>query len=315
MTDFLLDLAGLSLGGAAVIVLLLLLGRLTRGRYSARWRCWAWALLCLRLAIPLSLPALPQLQAPIQVPAPADTVLYAYQPPAEAAPPSAPTGTEGSAAPLPTQGGWESPAPAPSPPGEAGTPAPEEGGFTLSLGQVLFALWLAGAVGVLGWNLIAHLRFCRWRRRWTSPEEDPEVLSEYRALTNGLRRPPALRAAGQLGAPMLTGLARPVILLPDPPPRGDALRYALLHELTHLRRRDIWLKALALWVTALHWFDPLMWVMARAVERDTELACDEAVVRALPPEERGAYGRAILDTVAALSRKREDGEDGKERLI
>ena len=205
--------------------------------------------------------------------------------------------------------------PIPSPPGEAGTPAPVAEGFTLSLGQALFALWLAGAVGILGWNLVGHLRFCRWRRRWTSPEEDPEVLSEYRALTNGLRRPPALRTAGQLGAPMLTGLARPVILLPDPPPRGDALRYALLHELTHLRRRDIWLKALALWVTALHWFDPLMWVMARAVERDTELACDDAVVRALPPEERGAYGRAILNTVAALSRKREDGEDGKERLI
>ena len=134
-----------------------------------------------------------------------------------------------------------------------------------------------------------------------------EVEERIRNLFRRHRRPPALRRRGQLAAPMLTGAVRPVILLPDPPPGGAALRYGLLHELTHLRRRDIWLKALALWVNALHWFDPMMWVMARAVERDTELACDEAVVRALPPEDRGAYGRTILDTVAALSQKREDG--------
>ena len=95
-----------------------------------------------------------------------------------------------------------------------------------------------------------------------------------------------------------------VILLPDPPPRGDGLRYALLHELTHFRRRDIWLKALALWVTALHWFNPLVWVMARAVERDTELACDEAALKALPAGERAAYGRTILSAAERLGGRR-----------
>ena len=74
----------------------------------------------------------------------------------------------------------------------------------------------------------------------------------------------------------------------------------LLHELTHFRRRDIWLKTISLWVNALHWFNPLMWYMVRLVERDTELACDEDTLRRLPQDAYSAYGQTILAAVARL---------------
>jgi len=70
--------------------------------------------------------------------------------------------------------------------------------------------------------------------------------------------------------------------------------------LTHFNRRDIWLKSLALLVNAVHWFNPLMWYMTRLVERDTELACDEAALKKLPAEEHGGYGTTILDAVERL---------------
>ena len=79
-----------------------------------------------------------------------------------------------------------------------------------------------------------------------------------------------------------------------------ALRYSILHELTHFKRRDIWLKTLALLVNAIHWFNPFMWYMTRLVERDTELACDEAALKLLPVEEHKAYGTTILDAVERL---------------
>ena len=53
MTDFLFYLGALSLGGGLVGLILMATGLLTRSRYAARWRCWGWLLLCLRLAIPL----------------------------------------------------------------------------------------------------------------------------------------------------------------------------------------------------------------------------------------------------------------------
>ena len=44
----------------------------------------------------------------------------------------------------------------------------------------------------------------------------------------------------------------------------------------------------------IHWFNPLVWLMAAAIERDTELACDEASLTQLPQAEHAAYGRTIL---------------------
>ena len=75
----------------------------------------------------------------------------------------------------------------------------------------------------------------------------------------------------------------------------------LLHELTHYKRHDIAFKALVLWVCALHWFNPAVWLMRRAVERDLELACDDAALRVLPEDERAAYGNTVLQ--AATGKK------------
>lgn len=94
MNRFLLDLAALSLGGGAVVLLLLLAARLTRGRYAARWRCTAWLLLSLRLAVPFPLlPHLGPAEAPVQLTVPSNPVVFTYsppvsQPPAASSPPS-----------------------------------------------------------------------------------------------------------------------------------------------------------------------------------------------------------------------------------
>lgn len=102
---------------------------------------------------------------------------------------------------------------------------------------------------------------------------------------------------------MLAGLFRTVLLLPEDTPQGDELRFSLLHELTHYKRRDIWLKSLALLANVIHWFNPCMWYMVRLVERDTELACDEAALHRLPAEDHAAYGRTILNAVERLKLK------------
>ena len=296
--DLLLELAGVSLGGGGVILLLLLLTRLTGGRYAARWRCWAWVLLGLRLALPFSLlPERAAPNAPIVLSAPENAVLYRAAPTVPAQ-----TGLQVPAA--------SSPVPATNPPemepdrGVQTAPAAPKAtqtAFSLTLGDVLLGVWLLGAVGVLVWDGAAHLRFCRYLRRWSASTEDPQLLREYQWLGERLklRRMPQLRACAGLTVPMLAGVFRPVLLLPEDFPPGEARCYSLLHELTHYRRRDIQLKTLMVWVCALHWFNPAVWLMARAVERDTELACDEGALKWLSRSERAAYGRAILQAAAA----------------
>lgn len=299
MMAFLTRMAGVSLGGGAVIVLLLVLCQVTRGRYGARWRCWAWLLLALRLAIPLPLMPEGKTYAPIQIQVPPDRVLYhataAPQPTSPAS--SQPVQTAAPSA-MPAQSAHEP---------ESQTPVhTQETGSTITAGSVLMTLWLVGGVAVLGYNLIAHLRFRRYLARWCRPVEEADTVRLFNGLCDSLslHRRPRLRLCPGLAVPMLAGLFRPVLLLPEEGMEGDSLGYALLHELVHYRRRDIWFKTLVLWINAVHWFNPLVWLMVRAVERDTELACDEGALKYLPTEEHAAYGKAILQAVAALRKEK-----------
>lgn len=297
MTDFLFHLGALSLGGGLVGVALMAAGLFTRYRYAARWRCWGWLFLCLRLAIPLpfSFPNL-QLHAPIQLSAPnlerptelPFTAGRPFQNVVQS--PVSPTGS--------------SDGESTSPPifSSQGSTAVQNTKPTIYVSQIILAVWVLGAAGILIWNLTAHSRLKRFLKRWASPVQDYQILSLYNAMGDelGLDRRPRLMTCPALSAPMLAGLIHPVLLLPEQPLSPKELEYALLHELTHYRRRDIWLKALSLWVRAVHWFNPLVWLMDRAIERDTELSCDEALLRRLPKEEHAAYGKTILSAVERL---------------
>ena len=303
MEEILLTLGALTLGGSAAVLLLAWAGRSTRARYGAKWRCWGWLLLCLRLAVPLPFVFRGETRAPIQVDVP--------NPPAVTQPaePNPPGNTSTPALPNIPQGGQTQPAPSggssavTSP--TAPDPAPPEEDREFDLSFVLLAVWLAGAAVMLVRNGAAHLRVLRWLGRWASPVEDWDAVEAFNHLGDQLhlhRRPRLLVCQG-LKVPMLAGAFRPAILLPQGKITGEELGFSLLHELTHYRRGDIWLKTLAMWVNALYWFNPLMWLMIYLVERDTELACDEDALRRLSPEDYRAYGQTILAAVARLQRR------------
>ncbi len=306
MNQILLTLGGLTLGGSAAVILLALLGRNPKSHYGARWRCWAWLLLCLRLAVPLPLLSLLQTAAPIQVDLP--------NPPAVTHPQPQPGGGqsgEQAEPPAGEQNNQHQPGPAGGTasaqlsPADPVQPQQREERPAFSTARILLAVWLAGAAVMLVWSTWAHMQFLSYLRRWAAPVTEPAAVQAFNQLGDqlGLDRRPQLLVCQGLKVPMLAGLLRPALLLPRGSMTGEELGLSLLHELTHYRRRDIWLKTLAMWVNALHWFNPLAWYLVRLVERDTELACDEAALRRLPPELYSAYGQTILAAVARLEEK------------
>lgn len=270
-----------SLSTALVILLLLLLGPLLEKRYVPRWRYWAWLVVAVRLLLPVN----------FSLPEP----LVELTPPEFTA---APVGTPGTA---PTPAATVQSTPVPSSPRPVLTPRPapvppvasdiDESASFPSLYQILPWVWAAGVLGVVLWNLVGWLRFRRWIKRWAVLEPSPEASARAAELSPV---PVRLLHCPGLSGPMMTGLFRPTVLLPDPPPEGETLAFVLLHELTHFRRRDIWYKTLLLLAAAVHWFNPLVWLMLRAAEGDLERACDADVLRALPPEARDPYASAIL---------------------
>ena len=103
-------------------------------------------------------------------------------------------------------------------------------------------------------------------------------------------------AAG-LASPCLFGLFRPAIYL-TPGLNETEKEHVLAHEYTHFRHGD---HAWAVWrgvCLALHWYNPLVWLAAYLSRRDCELACDEGAVKLLGEERRADYGRTLVGLVA-----------------
>ncbi len=166
------------------------------------------------------------------------------------------------------------------------------------LEQALTCLWLAGAGLFSVYYLAGTWHFSRKARRWSRCASE-DALHVYEAVRQkmGLKKVPPLRLSTAVDSPMVIGLFRPCLLLPEETPEVQALTFILRHELTHYRRRDLWYKLALLTANALHWFNPLVWLLRREAERDLELTCDDAVVAGRDEGERRAYSEALLGSI------------------
>lgn len=276
-------LAELSLAGSLLALVVLAATRLLRGKISRAAAYYLWLLVLLRLVIPLGLPGtgldLPQPHQSAAVENDYRQALQGQQESVSAPETSAPeTVTSPAAAESPVE----------TAPQEDPQPA-------VSWSQVVFWVWLAGAGVSLGWPVLSYLRFCRVLRRTCLPPqpEDQQVLNNLCP-----RHPPALWCSSAVSTPMLAGLFRPAILLPreayGSQGAGEELAHILRHELTHYRRLDILYKWAVTVVTALHWFNPLMYLIRRRIARACELACDEGAVKGMNAQERTRYSQTLL---------------------
>lgn len=128
------------------------------------------------------------------------------------------------------------------------------------------------------------------------------LIAVYAATLIGIRK--AEPAGGRtyvsdrVKAPAVFGILKPRIVLPA---GAAADRFTLLHEEAHIRRLDNLWRLIAVFITAVHWFDPFAWVFLKAFLSDIELACDESVISKLGGEERKDYARALLKSAEERS--------------
>ena len=123
---------------------------------------------------------------------------------------------------------------------------------------LLSIIWLAGAAAVLLRNILSYRDVLRGITRAGVPlAEGPEREQLDRCLAGcGLRRRVRLYRSAAVDTPLLAGVFRPVVVLPDTALSAENLRYIFAHELTHCRRNDLAYKWLAVLACALHWFNP-----------------------------------------------------------
>ncbi len=173
--------------------------------------------------------------------------------------------------------------------------------------ELLWMPWLAGALVLLVRKIIAYQSFVKYIKAGCEAVAKP-ILLDLLALEGeraGVRRPIELYGNSQASSPMLLGYFRPCIILPDPELPGEDFLCTVRHELCHYRRRDLLYKWLVQITVCLHWFNPLVHMMGREINRACELSCDEAVVWSLDEKGRRAYGDTLLRAVAPKKNSRE----------
>jgi beta-lactamase regulating signal transducer with metallopeptidase domain len=158
------------------------------------------------------------------------------------------------------------------------------------LGVVSICLILRG--------LLIHIRFA-YRLRSCRELNDTRVIDLLlrECDSMGVGRRPLLREVPFLETPAVFGLFRKTICLPlnltDTLSDQD-FRWILRHELAHLRRRDIPISVLASLAVAFHWFNPLVWLVARRLRTAMEAAADRLAVQGSSPSELSVYGELLL---------------------
>lgn len=157
----------------------------------------------------------------------------------------------------------------------------------------MLLVWLVCAILLAAYFVIGYTCMVR-RFRGTRLAPQPSIdalLDRFR-----FSRDPRICVSNSRRAPLTFGVFRPTVLLPEDLPIGDTqFQLVLAHELAHIRRKDCLRKLLLTVCLCLYWWNPLVWMMVWLANRDMELACDEAVLRALGPDCKKAYALTLLD--------------------
>lgn len=294
METFLLNLLKTSLLGSLAILAMLVLKPLWRERYRAKTRCWLWLALAVFLLLPIDFSVK---NAPVQAEPPKDYTLFV------GTDKTAIQSTDNLFGDMAEKSG-QSPAAVRDTIIQRPVTNPEQKTTRyIPVTTILFYGYLAGAAAFLLYQGVSYAHFRRTVRRW----KRDVARADYAAMLSNTARDlgvsaPEMIVCEAISTPAVTGLLRPRLLLPHERYDVQELRYILRHELCHLKRRDMLFKLVLLAANAMHWFNPVVYLMLRQADEDIELACDSAATDGLDRAERAAYSRTLLAAVQSSVR-------------
>ena len=294
METFLLNLLKTSLLGSLAILAMLVLKPLWRERYRAKTRCWLWLALAVFLLLPVDFSVK---NAPVQAAPPKDYTLFVGTDKTTI------QSTDNLFGDMAEKSG-QSPAQVRDTIIQRPVTNPEQKTTRyIPVTTILFYGYLAGAAAFLLYQGVSYALFRRTVRRW----KRDVARADYAAMLSDTARDlgvsaPEMIVCEAISTPAVTGLLRPRLLLPHEHYDVQELRYILRHELCHLKRRDMLLKLVLLAANAMHWFNPVVYLMLRQADEDIELACDSAATDGLELPERAAYSRTLLAAVQSSVR-------------
>lgn len=176
--------------------------------------------------------------------------------------------------------------------------------LTTTFVQVVFTIWVLGVI-------VTGIYFMYWYQRFNKTLKINLVpISKESSIQHFLRknmRDLKLKKNVDIAfckisiSPVLIGTFKPTIVLPMSDIPYDELDMIIKHELTHYKKKDLWIKRIMLVATILHWYNPFIHLLRKEINRWCELSCDEDVVMEMSHAERKKYGVTILNSIRRSS--------------
>lgn len=162
----------------------------------------------------------------------------------------------------------------------------------------LSVIWIVGMVLLTAYYVFKQCQFNKYVNRFAKPcGKITESIVQAEAMQMGISRVKILTLPG-CTTPMMTGFRMPIIMLPEKIYSKDELKLIIKHELSHYKRWDLPYKIFMLVCRIVHWFNPLMSLFVRHIERECELACDEIVMRGESAVNKKLYCQTVLEAVS-----------------
>lgn len=160
---------------------------------------------------------------------------------------------------------------------------------TVNITDIAVIVWIIGASVMFLFKVLAYIIFLFKVKR------NSEVVpcSETKKYT---KRKVVTRTCALISSPLITGIVKPMLLLPRTDMSEEQMSNVLSHEMVHLKRNDILYKWFATIVKCIHWFNPIMYFVTSTINKECEISCDYEVVKTMSMEQKIGY----VDTIIAL---------------
>lgn len=289
--------------GAALTVILILIKPITQKRFSSGWHYYMWLAVLILMVCPVrfGLPAAGlQETANTEQAQPDIQTISAVS--AENAQTAVSENININAEPLV----------------KAQTEPADTGSFTDSLENIIAPasrVWIIAASLLFAYKIIGYIIFIininknsrkiprSIEKNTYQPEYFLPPCDIYASVKNFTDRNISIRVSRNLSSPLITGIFRPVLLLPDIKMTEEQLNNILRHEMTHLKRHDILYKWFAAFVKSVHWFNPAIYFIDRRIDLECEISCDLTATKNMNQEEKNGYINTILDILSEGNKK------------
>ncbi len=165
--------------------------------------------------------------------------------------------------------------------------------------DISILVWFIGCFVFIVYHFVGYFYFRKQILRWSRVSKEQrsyDIINDISTKFH-IKKQVDIYVCNQIASPFIMGFLHPVVVIPSGHYSDEELTFIFKHELTHYRHYDLWYKMLLLLSNAVHWFNPLIYLLRYESDVDLELSCDDEVIKEMSTDAKKAYGETILSCI------------------